>query len=159
GLAVFVLPMSGHAFFSDAVHLLRADLHFKGLAAMDQRRVQGLIQIWPRQGDVILEAAGNRLPNLVDYAEGRITVARAVRDDPNGEEVVNLIEASFLPGDFSMQGVQAFDAALDFRGDAVGDELLLDGVLHLVEKLVVPAALVRYFLFQGQEGNRLEVLK
>src|ERR1041385_6588282 len=62
-LIVLVFPMSGHAFFSDAMHFLGADLHFKRLATVNHRGVQGLIQIGPRHRDVILEAAGHRTPD------------------------------------------------------------------------------------------------
>src|SRR5882762_1808164 len=57
GLSVLVLPMSGDAFLSDAVHFLRANLVFKPLATENHRGVQRLIEVRPRHGDVVLEAA------------------------------------------------------------------------------------------------------
>ena len=42
---VFVLPVSGDALFGDAVHLLRADLHFERLSGMVHAGVQGLVEV------------------------------------------------------------------------------------------------------------------
>ena len=43
-LAVLVSPVRGHALFGDAMHFLRADLHFKRLPGMNHGGVQRLIQ-------------------------------------------------------------------------------------------------------------------
>src|SRR5437879_10182201 len=36
-LSGFVFPVRGNAFLRDAMHILRADLHFEGLAAVEHR--------------------------------------------------------------------------------------------------------------------------
>src|SRR5215831_1095190 len=107
GLAVFVFPVGGDPFLRDAVHFLGADLDFKGLPGVDYRGVQGLIKVRPRHGDVILEPAGHGTPDVMDYAQGRVTVAFVVGDDANGQQVINLLEAALLALDLAVQRIQA----------------------------------------------------
>ena len=64
----FVLPVRRHAFFRHSMHVLRADLHFKGLPAVQERRVERLVQIWARNRDVIFEASGHWPPDVMDHA-------------------------------------------------------------------------------------------
>ena len=66
--SIFVFPVRRDALLGNAMHFLRADLHFEGLACVDNRGVQRLVQVGPRHRDVILETAGNRRPDLVDHA-------------------------------------------------------------------------------------------
>ena len=59
-LAVFIFPVRGDAFFRDAMHFGRPDLHFKGLTACDDRSVQGLVTVRPRHRDEVFDAARDR---------------------------------------------------------------------------------------------------
>ena len=90
--AALVFPVGGDAFFRDAVHFLRADLHFKRLAAMQNGGMQRLVEIGPRHGDVIFEAARDRAPDVVHHAERGVAVSLGVRDDAHGQQVINLLE-------------------------------------------------------------------
>src|SRR4029077_1204260 len=117
--AVFISPVRGDSLFGDAMHLLRADLHLKGLSGVDHRRVQGLVKVWPGHGDVILESAWDRPPHLMDHAERRVAVAYGVGNDAHGEEVVNLIDRSMLPQTFLVNGIEALYASFDFRGNSI----------------------------------------
>src|SRR5579885_720316 len=65
-LARFVLPVSSDALLRDTVHLLRANLHFERLAAVENRGVQRLIQIRARHRYVVLETPRNRMPDVVN---------------------------------------------------------------------------------------------
>jgi len=47
------------------VHFLGANLDFEGLAAVQNGSVQRLVEIGPGHGYVILEAAGDRAPDVV----------------------------------------------------------------------------------------------
>ena len=59
--------MRGDAFLGDAVHFLGANLHFEGLAVRaNHRRVQRLVEIGPRDGDEILDAARDGPPGVVN---------------------------------------------------------------------------------------------
>ena len=86
------------------MHFLRANLYFEWLAAMYDGGMQRLIKIWPRHGDVILEAARHGPPNVMNDAQRGVATAFAVRDDADGEEIVNLLESAALADDFPMQG-------------------------------------------------------
>ena len=138
--------MRGHALFGDAVHFLRANLHFKRLPGMDHRGVQRLIQIGPRHGDVILEPAGHGTPHLMDHAQRRVAIADRVGDHANGEQIVNLIDRAMLAQTFLVNRVQALDAAIDFGGDSIFLEALADRVLQLRQKRFK-------FLALGNDGS------
>src|SRR5712692_9329357 len=99
GLSRFVFPVRGNALLRDAVHFLRADLHLERLAAVEHGGMQRLIKIWSRNGDVVLEAARDGAPDVMDYAKRGVTVALGVRDDAHGEEIVDLAETDFLAHD------------------------------------------------------------
>ena len=69
--AVLVLPVRGDAFLRDAVHFLGANLHFKRLAVRpDDGSVQRLIEVGARDGDEILDAAGDGPPRVVNDSQG-----------------------------------------------------------------------------------------
>ena len=93
--------MRGDALLGDAVHFLRADLNFEGLAGVNDGGVQRLVEVGARHGDVILEAAGNRPPNLVDHAESGVAILDRIGDDADGEQVEDLVEGALLLFDFS----------------------------------------------------------
>src|SRR5262249_6845120 len=99
-LAGFVLPVSGDAFLGEAVHVLGADLDFKGLAAVQDGGVQRLVEIGAGKGEIVLEAAGNGPPDVMDDAESGVAVALAVGNNANREEIVDLIQTALLAGDF-----------------------------------------------------------
>src|SRR5215813_11814904 len=131
GLSVFVFPVGGNTFFRDAVHFLSADLHFKGLAAVNDRCVQRLIKIGARHGDVILEAARNRAPDVVNDAERGVATALRIGDDADGEKIVNLLESPALTDNFPVQRKETFSPGLEFRGNSIFDELRANRSLHL----------------------------
>ena len=91
-----VFPVRGDTLLGDAVHFLGADLHLERLPGMDHGRVQRLIEIRPRHGDVVLEAPRHGPPNLVDHAERRVAVLDRIGDHANGQQVVNLVEHPLL---------------------------------------------------------------
>ncbi len=102
GFAGFVFPVRGNTFFRDAVHFLRADLHLERLAAVEHGGMQRLIKIRAGNGDVILEPPGDGAPDVVDNAEGRVTIALRIGDHAHGEQIVNLAKANFLAHDFAV---------------------------------------------------------
>ncbi len=73
--AFLVLPVRGDAFLGDPVHLFGADLDLERKALLaDHRGVQRLVDVGPRHGDEVLDAAGHRRPRLVDDAERGVAV-------------------------------------------------------------------------------------
>ena len=133
-LAVLVPPVRGDALFGDAMHFLRADLHFKRLSGVDHRRVQRLVEVRPGHGDVILEPAGHGPPHLMDHAERRVAVADGVRNHAHGQQVVNLIDRAVLAQTLLVNGIEALHAAVDFGGNSVFVEALANRVLQFREK-------------------------
>ena len=126
--------MRGDALFGDAMHFLRANLHFKRLPGMDHRRVQRLVQVRPRHGDVILEPAGNGPPHLMDHAQRRVAVANRVGNHAHGQQIVNLVDRAMLAQAFLMNGIEPLDAAIDFGGDSIFLEPLANRVLQFRQK-------------------------
>ena len=116
---ILISPMRGHALFGDAMHLLRANLHLEWLPGMDDGGVQGLVEVWPGHGDVILESAGHRPPHLMHDSQSGIAATHRIGDDAHGQQVIYLIESAFLPLGLQVNGVEPLDAAFDFGRDAV----------------------------------------
>src|SRR5580692_1071116 len=154
--AALVFPVSGDAFLRNAVHFLRADLDLERLAAMEDRGMERLIKVWPRHGDVILEAARDRPPNVMHHAQRGVAASLGVRDHADGEQVIDLLEAALLPLDFAVQRIKAFDARFQFRGNAAFHQLRADGALHFFQKPLVNGALLRDFFLQREKSLRLE---
>src|SRR5699024_12336475 len=74
-----------------------ADLDFKRIAVRtDHRRMEGLVHVRLRHGDVILEAPRHRFPYRMDDTEYRIAVPDARDQHPDGEQVEYLIELFML---------------------------------------------------------------
>ena len=93
GDLVLVRPVRGDAALGPLVHLAGADLHLDGLAAgPDHRRVQALVEVELRHRDVVLEPAQHRLPAAVDGAERGVAVLHRVDDDPDADEVEDVVE-------------------------------------------------------------------
>src|SRR5262245_52164335 len=66
GLSLLVLTVSLDSLLRDPVHILGSDLNLKRLPILaNDRCVQRLVEIWPGDGDVIFDAAGNRFPKIV----------------------------------------------------------------------------------------------
>ena len=112
------MPSSGLA-----VHLARADLDLERAALRpDHGRVQGAVAVELRHRDVVLEAAGHRLPERVDEAERAVAVARplvgaALADDAHGRQVVDLVELAALLGHLVVDGIEVLRAARDLGRD------------------------------------------
>ena len=155
--AILVFPVRSHALLGDAVHLLRANLYLKRLAGMNHGRVQGLIQIRARHGDVVLEPARHRPPDLMDHAERAVAVLHRVGDHADRQQIVNLIEIALLLLDFLVQRIEALHAALDFGGDSVLDHFAANRVLHFEKEFVEDFLLRRDFLLQLEKRLGLEI--
>ena len=63
GALLLVAPVRGDAVFAHAMHVLGADLHLERPARRtDDRRVQALVHVYLRHGDVVFETARHRMP-------------------------------------------------------------------------------------------------
>ena len=115
--------MRGDAELGGLVHLARAHLDLERPAfGPDHGRVQRAVAVELRHRDVVLEAAGHRLPQRVDQAERAVAVARALfavalDDDAHRGEVVDLVELAALLRHLVVDGVEVLRAAGDLGRD------------------------------------------
>ena len=109
-----VLPVRGDAVLGPLVHAPGADLQLDRLAAgADDRGVQALVHVELRHRDVVLEPAGDRVPARVDGAEGRVAVADAVDQDPDADQVVDVVELDVAGDHLLVDRVVVLGAAAD----------------------------------------------
>ena len=109
----------------DAVHLLGANLDLDALAGgSEHRRVERLVAVGLRDGDVVLEAVGHRLPDIVDDAERLVALRLVLDDDAEGGHVVELFELDARLLQLAEDGVVVLGPALN-----LGVEPLLAGEL------------------------------
>ena len=140
--ALLVLPVGGNAVFRRFVHLPGADLHLEGDALLaDDGGVEALIHIGLGGGDIVLEASGDQVEQVVDVAQDVVAVGDGVDDDAEGVQVVKLVDGFFLGLHLAVDGVDVLDAAVDGAVDAhcrqPRGDLALDGPHEIVGLLLV----------------------
>ena len=161
--ALLVLPVGRHAVLRDGVHVVGPDLHLKGDARLaDDGGVQALVHVGLGRGDIVLEPAQDGLVEVVDHAQHVVAVRHRVHQDPEGEEVIDLVHGLILGVHFAVDAVGVLHPAID-RG--VGDAHLAQplgdlGLDHAHELLVLLALCLqlgddlvvghRIQIFQGQ---------
>ena len=98
GLAAFlVAPVRRDAVLRQLVHLARTYLDLERLpAGAHHRRVQRLVEVRLRHGDVIVELTRDRGPQRVYDAERAVARRHVVHDDADREQVIHLVEADAL---------------------------------------------------------------
>src|SRR5579884_128760 len=156
GFAVLVFPVGGDALFGDAVHLLSANLNLEGLAAMNQSSVERLIEVGTRHGDVVLEAAGDGAPDVMDDAKRSVTIALRIGDDADRQKIVNLFKSALLPNKLSMERIKAFDAGFELGGNSAFHEFGANRGLNLLEESLMNGGFRGDFLLQSEKTFRLE---
>src|SRR5450432_1207813 len=158
--AFFVLPVRGDSLFGDAVHFLGANLHFERLPmGPDHGSMQRLVEVGPRDGDEVLDAARDGAPLVVDHSQRGVAILHRIGENAQGHQVVNLIDQNLLAAQLLEDRERPFHAAVDARGDAFVPQFGLDGLADLGEKLFVGMAP----RFDGEDdllvGVRLQVLE
>ena len=129
---LLILPVGGDAVFGHLMHLLGADLHLEGDAVLaHDGGVEALVHIGLRGADIVLEPAQHRLVQVVDDAQNVIAVGHRVHDDPEGEQVIHVVQGLVLGVHLAIDGVGVLHAAIDIAVDmgllqALGD-LVVDG--------------------------------
>src|SRR5208283_2667128 len=120
---------------------------------------QRLVQIRPRDGNEVLDAARNRTPVVVDHAKRGVAVLHRVGENAQRHQIVNLIDGDLLPAQLHEDGVGTLDAAPDARRNAFAPQLGLQGLADFVEEFLVGMSLA---LDGGDDfaiGVRLQVLE
>ena len=85
--------MHRDAVFCDAVHFAGADLYFQWCRAFTHyRRMKRLIAVRFGVGDIIIELVRQRMPQIMDNPQRGITIRHRLHDNPQREQVVNIIK-------------------------------------------------------------------
>ena len=88
--------MGRDAVFGGAMHFEGANLHLKGFAGVDHRGVQRLVHIGLGHGNIVLKPPRHLRPEGMHHAQGEIAILHGIDDDPDGDQVVDLIEGLVL---------------------------------------------------------------
>ena len=116
------------------MHLARADLHLERLALRpDHRGVQRPVVVRLRLGDVVVELARQRRPQLVDDAEHRVAIAHVVDEHAHRADVVERLDAAALAAHLAPDAEDVLRPAADLGVDAHGAKLALERGDHLVD--------------------------
>ncbi|MNI30328.1 hypothetical protein D3C73_841730 [compost metagenome] len=122
-VGALVQPVRRHAFFGHVMHVARAELEFHRRAVgANQRRVQGLIAVHLRDGDVVLELAGYRPIELVQRAQRQIALGQGVHDDTKTIDVEHVGKRLLLVHHLAVDAIKRFLAARDFGFDTGGGQ-------------------------------------
>ena len=144
----------------DAVHLVRADLYLeRGAVGADHRRVKRLVHVRLGHRDIVFEPARDRLVHLVDDAERGVTVADRIDDDPDGEQVVDLVKRLVLVDHLLIDGKIVLDPSGNLRFDPGVYDMLADLTDDLLDKFLPLLFLRADFLDQFLIDPRLPVTK
>ena len=129
--------MCSNTIFRSLVHLKCADLNFKWLSVRaDQRRMQRLIHIWLRHGNIVLEPARNRFIHLMDDAKCRIAVFDSIYQDTYCKQIINLIDRLVLVDHLFIDTEEMFDSSVNLRFNGCFIHMLLDLFDDIVYKLL-----------------------
>lgn len=101
--------MADNTAFRHGIHFPRAYLNFNRQAVgADQNRMQTLITVAFRNGDIVFEPSGLGLIEGVQCAECGITGGNAVDNDAETVNIHNLGKAQLFRHHFLMDAVQVF---------------------------------------------------
>ncbi len=103
--------------------------------------MEALVHVGLGGGDIVLEPAGHRVEQVVNVTQHVVAVGDGVHDDPEGVDVVKLVDGLALSLHLPVDGVYMLDPAIGLVGNAHGGKPLGDLVLngaheHLVLLLV-----------------------
>ncbi len=148
--AGFVLPMRGDSGLRNAMHLLGADLHLDGYAVgSEQCRVQRLVTVDSRYGDVVLEAPRHGLVDAVHETQRAVAGIGAVDDDAKTVHVDHFIEGDFLVLHLLVDAVEMLLAALHFSANLGLFQRGLEGLGDLADEFLLIAARALQFPFEN----------
>ena len=95
------------------MHLIRADLDFKRhIVLAEYRRMERLIHIGLRHGDIVLKPPRNRAPHGMNDAENRIAVFYGIHQHADRGEIENLVQLFVLVVHLTVDAVKMLRTAL-----------------------------------------------
>jgi hypothetical protein len=163
---LLVLPVRGHAVLRPPVHAPGPDLQLDRIALRaDHGRMQRLVHVELRHRDVVLEPPGNRVPPRVHRAEHRVAVPHRIDQDPDADQVVDLVEADVAGDHLLVDRVEMLGAPGHPRLQLPVAQVRVDLVDDLLQEHVPvwctlghhPRNLVVALGVQGGEGQVLEL--
>ena len=115
-----VAPVRRQPVLGRLVHRPRADLHLHRPAIVSHHdRMQRLVAIGLRIGDVVVQLIHLRHPALMHQVQRRIAVGQCLHHHPQRPQVMQLLQAQMLGPQFVVDAVQMLRAPLHLRLDAV----------------------------------------
>src|SRR6185437_11785969 len=158
--AALVLPVGRDAGLRDAMHVLGADLRLDGYAVgTEERRMQRLVAVDPRDGDVVLEAPRHGLEYRVHDAERAIAGVRLVDDDAQAIDIDDLRQRRALARHLLVDAVEVLLARLDARRHLALDEGTGELLLDLLQEFLLVAARLAQRTRQHLVAVRVERLE
>ena len=135
-LALLVFPVGGNPLLGDPMHLLGPDLYLEMMPLLtDHRSVERLVAVLPRGRDKVLDPVVERLPVFVHHPQDMVTVEVFAGNDPDGRQIIDLLEGNLLPLELEVDAVEALDPSLDANKiDALLPQPLRDAGPHLDKK-------------------------
>jgi len=156
--AILVEPVRRDARFRHRMHGRGANLELhRRTQRADQCRVQRLVAIRLRNRDVVLEAAGHRLVQLVQHAERPVTILQRLHDDAEAEDVVHLSEAGVFLLHLAVDGEHRFLAATERDAHLRVGEGLRHITLHAGHDVASVASRAAHGLVEGGMAPRRQV--
>ena len=157
--------MGGHARLGHHVHRLGAHLKLDvQTRGTHQRGVQGLITVDLGDGDVVLEAPGHRLVELVQDAHGGVTVGHAGHDEAYAVDIVHLGKAQVLAVHLAVDRVERFLTTVHANLQAGFVESRLHFLLNPLQQIASPTArahhgFVQHLVTPGHEVAERQILQ
>ena len=136
-----VLPVGGNTRLGDAVHIAGADLRFdRQTIGSEQRRMQRLIAVDARNGDVIFEPARHRSEQAVHHTERAITVIHRVDDHAQSVDIDDFRKRRALAQHLAIDAVEMLFASVDLGRDLRLGERRRNALRDAAEEFLLVAA-------------------
>ncbi|MPM56589.1 hypothetical protein SDC9_103398 [bioreactor metagenome] len=114
GDTLFVCPVSRNPVLRDLVHFDCPDLDFDWRSLCpDNCRMQRLIHIRLRHGDIVFEPTRHRFPFCMNSTQNGITVFDGMDDDADSQKIIDFRELFLLVLHFPINGVDMLRPAVD----------------------------------------------
>ncbi|MPM19014.1 hypothetical protein SDC9_65432 [bioreactor metagenome] len=134
-LALLVLPVRRDAVVGPPVHVPGADLELhRGALGATYGRVQRLVHVVLRHRDVVLEPPRQGVPPRVQDAQRPVAVLDGVDDDPQRDEVVDVLERAAADDHLLVDRVVVLRPAGDRGADPRPVQVAVDQLGDLLEE-------------------------
>ena len=158
--AGFVNPVAGHAAFGHGIHFAGAYLHLDRQAVgADQSGVQALVAVAFGDGDIVFDAAGLGLVEVVQRTQCGVAGGHVVDNHAKAVDVHHFGKAQVFGLHFLVDAVEVFFAPFDFGFDIGAHQPLAEGAQHFADHVAAVAAAGFHGFLQGFVAARVQVLE